>query len=462
MSHNRHGMYSTRANNPNVSPFQGFGRFGRVFPDLYPFHPDEEELNRLGAKGGPMDEGASSHPKGDSKRIAAGFIFFGQFVDHDVTLDVTSSLERQNDPNAIENFRTPFLELDNVYGQGPEAQPYLYDQDDFPKLLVFPGDGDRPRDLPRNSQGRALIGDPRNDENVIVAQLQLAYLLFHNAVVDSLRGKGVGGDDLFREAQRLVRWHHQYIVVHEFLPLICGDKVVDDVLQHGRKIYLPEEHYHYGGSPFMPVEFSVAAYRYGHSQVRQEFRLNKATTSTLFGLLGDAFRPLKSGEEIEWSRFFKVDKTDPQPARKIDARLPEVLFDLPFVGSPDPADRSLAARNLRRGRAFCLPSGQSVARFLCGRCPKAPRVYSNDELGLGGFKLPEAPLWYYVLKEAEIETDGESLGTLGGRLVAETILGLLELDSMSYLHLDPCWEPDYATKKGEFGVADLLRFAGLV
>jgi hypothetical protein len=447
-------MYTQRGENPAVSPFQGFGKFGRIFPDLYPLHSDENALRKLGAKGGPMEETNPDHPAGDSKSIDAGFIFFGQFVDHDITLDVTSSLEGQNDPEAIWNFRTPYLELDSVYGQGPEAQPYLYDGD---KLIVFPGDATRPQDLQRNGAGRAIIGDPRNDENVLLAQLQLAFILFHNAVVDKLSGK-VADEDLFREAQRLVRWHYQYVVVNELLPLVCGKKIVDDVLKNGRCIYRPEDSYHYSGDPFMPVEFAVGAYRYGHSQVRQTFRLNKKTESTLFGLLGSAFRPLKPGEKVDWRYFFKIDKTKPQAARKIDGKLPASILDLPFI--PAGGEKSLASRNLLRGRSFCLPSGQAVARFLCGRCNHAPQVLGQDDLGLKGSGLREAPLWFYVLKEAEIVENGEHLGPLGGRIVAETLLGLLQLDRMSYLHLDPCWEPDYR-KAGKFGMKELLQLAGV-
>ena len=69
--------------------------------------------------------------------IPLGFGFFGQFVDHDITLDTTSSFERQNDPEGISNFRTPALELDNVYGSGPSVDPWLYASGGI-KLLVEP------------------------------------------------------------------------------------------------------------------------------------------------------------------------------------------------------------------------------------------------------------------------------------------------------------------------------------
>src|SRR3712207_2314410 len=204
----------------------------------------------------------------------AGMTFLGQFIDHDLTFDPTSSLERQVDPEQISNFRNPTLGLDSVYGAGPGGSPHLYDQSAAGqgiKFLVEPLPGGSGKfDLPRNSQNVALIGDPRNDENLMVSQLQLAFLMFHNAVVDRVKATpGLASpDQAFAEAQRLVRWHYQWIVLHEFLPLTCGREVVDDVLKNGRRLY------DWRNAPFMPVEFSVAAYRFGHSQVRPGYVAN--------------------------------------------------------------------------------------------------------------------------------------------------------------------------------------------
>ena len=462
-----HGMLSQRMTSPPTSPFQGFGRFGRLFPALYPFHPDEDQLKELGKAGGLMDEGNADPATRDNPDIPSGFTFLGQFIDHDITLDVTSSLEKQNDPDAIFNFRTAALELDNVYGQGPDNQPYLYDQTSVAKLLVDPGmaaSGSNPakaRDLIRNSQGRALIGDPRNDENIILSQLQFALISFHNKVVDRLKSQGVADADLFREAQRLVRWHYQYIIVQEFLPLICGEHIVKTIRKHGRKLYVPEDYPYFQGDPYMPVEFSVAAYRYGHSQVRAKYKLNAAQPQVdVFGLLNKAFRPLTIDEVLDWKNFFVIDGSSPESSRRIDHKLASSLFNLPFIAAGDV--KSLAARNLLRGKAFCLPSGQAIARFLCDRIDDAPKVYQQAELGLDAIPgLKEAPLWYYILKEADIEHNGTRLGRLGGRIVAEVILGLLELDLMSYVYLDPCWKPEFAVG-GKWNMGELLKFAGVV
>ena len=179
---------------------------------------------------------ALSAKNSDNPNLTAGFTFLGQFLDHDMTFDPTSSLERQADPEQIANFRTPSLGLDNVYGAGPGGSPHLYDTQGGKggKFLLEATGTANKFDLPRNSQKVALIGDPRDDENLIISQLQVAFLKFHNEVVDYVKTKIklTGSDEIFAEAQRIVRWHYQWIVVHEFLRRTCGDAVVDLSLIH--------------------------------------------------------------------------------------------------------------------------------------------------------------------------------------------------------------------------------------
>src|SRR5262249_4606722 len=153
----------------------------------------------------------------------AGFTYLGQFIDHDLTFDPNSKLERENDPDALVDFRTPRLDLDSLYGDGPADNPFLYQDDGVHFLLGLNQAFEE--DLPRNSAEarRALIGDPRNDENLIVSQLHLAFLKYHNRVVDALRAirPELSGEKLFGEARRIVRWHYQWIVIHEFLRAIA-------------------------------------------------------------------------------------------------------------------------------------------------------------------------------------------------------------------------------------------------
>ena len=234
----------------------GLSTFGRLFPDLEPLFTSDDLIAALGRPGGLMDTNRAS-PDSD---IPAGYTFFSQFVDHDITLDTTSKLDSDwvQDVKKLPNLRSPSLDLDCVYGFGPEASPHLYDGDSG-KLLT--GNDTNPNDLARAKDGTALIGDPRNDENIFVSQLQLVFLRFHNKLIDA----GLE----FEEAQRQARYHYQYIVLHDFLRNICDPEVyhfaLENLYRHNYPLkFFPDEH----GKIHMPVEFSVAAYRFGHSMVR--------------------------------------------------------------------------------------------------------------------------------------------------------------------------------------------------
>ena len=360
-----HGMIEQRGCQ-HTSALESSHRFGRMFPDLPPLYTHPCLLEQLGALGGPMDEGANPVL---TPGMPAGFVFFGQFIDHDITLDVTSSIDRSNDPEAIGNFRTPVLDLDCIYGAGPEASPHLYVQHDGGDVfanasLLTRNDG---VDLARNPAGRALIGDPRNDENPVVSQLQLAFIRFHNEVVRRLAGQGTPHGELFETAQQRVRWHYQWILLWDFLPRIAGRRVVLDILGQGRAFYLPES------EPFIPVEFSGAAYRFGHSQVPSPIAFNDTFQNVdLFdSAVGATFNPLQAGP-IDWRNFFGPTSTR---ARPIDTKLSSTLLNLPFVEDADPFRKSLAVRNLLRGQALGLPSGQAI-------CARMEEVL--------GVSLPEA------------------------------------------------------------------------
>jgi Animal haem peroxidase len=491
----KHGAMQ-RGENPPKSTYYEQGRFGRMFPTLEPFAADtptiRAALMKIGEKGGMMDavdeptasaveliikpEFNTNNP--NNPTMTAGMTFLGQFVDHDITLDTTSSLEQQVDPEAIQNFRTPTLALDNVYGQGPLNSAHLYDATDPVKLLVEenPGSSAQSRlgaqrfDLPRNSQGTALIGDVRSDENIVLSQLHLAFLRFHNACVDHVRATtGLTSPmAVFNEAQRLVRWHYQWILIHEFLPKTCGQAVVDDVLKKGRKFYK------WRNEPYIPVEFAVAAYRFGHTQVRPSYRMNFGPAAG-----GDVFLRLfvdtpansaspdpddmrggirKPRRFIDWQTFFDFGDNNVRPNKKLDTKLSSVLMDL--IGFPAGEPQSLAQRNLLRHLTFKLPSGQAVAKAM-----KLPILADADLSDLAVHGLDKrTPLWFYVLREAEKVGGGERLGHVGGRIVTEVFIGLMEGDSTSYLKQDNSWVPSLpsAGGAGKFAMTDLLKFAGVV
>src|SRR5213076_304467 len=196
-----HGTLRGLDSVPASSQFEG--RFGRLFRTLPPARFDEGDLKSLAsvmiaeAEAKPTSEEQNDDEENtgtpDDPGISAGFTYLGQFIDHDLTFDPASSLQKQNDPEALVDFRTPRFDLDCLYGRGPADQPYLYRADGVHMLLgnALTGADNDPhaRGVPRNQPepsepARALIGDPRNDENIIVSQLHAIFLRFHNKVVE--------------------------------------------------------------------------------------------------------------------------------------------------------------------------------------------------------------------------------------------------------------------------------------
>jgi hypothetical protein len=445
------------------------GRFGAMFKKLPAFAPSDGLLTSLAET--MVEPDTSDDFLNTSKRLFAGFTFIGQFIDHDITLDTTSFDQQQQDPDAKVNFRTPRYDLDSVYGRGPANDPQLYNAAREKLRLVTNGNG--VLDVPRDDNGRAIIGDPRNDENLILVQFHKAVAQFHNRIVDYAQAQGIREEWLFETARRLTRWHYQWAVIHDFIPRMTGDDIAGKSGTVYKEIagkppvinlsyYKPTNR---EGRPFMPVEFAVAAYRFGHSLIRPFYVLNSSGVVDIFGTEGtrnlNGGRPIPSDLEIQWKNILPVDPTfTARPPRKIDTKLSIPLSTLPGSAVPDgDPTKHLAIRNTLRGKRVGLPSGQQVAKAM--RVP----VLSNATLGLsndagwGG----EAPLWYYILKEAELAPyNGERLGPVGGRIMAETLVGLLQRDPNSYLYLDPAWKPaePIAPTTGQFTFADLLKYAG--
>jgi hypothetical protein len=436
---------------------------------------------------------AGRETAGDSS-IPAGFTYVGQFVDHDITLDVSSSLDALTDAETVHNMRTPVLDLDSVYGDGPALHPFLYlfPQPGQPSTAIKlqvgsnqnfgPGgsssnatpagmkiltDFDVPRVHnpvnPNASTLTAIIGDPRNDENLIVSQLHHALVRLHNRVVDSLVAANFSGD-IFVEAKRLVTHHYQWAVLNDFLARICGKPVVDAARV---SVTAPI------GSAFrMPVEFAVAAYRFGHSMIRDRYWVNfnfpQATLGQVFEFIRKPRLPVFSNWVVDFNAFFDTGTVVPvnNKARKIDSVLANGLESLPgFTGMMT----ILAQRNLRRGLALGLPSGQGVAMFL----NVAPLSATQLQQGLpanevavlndqGKALLKKTPLWYYILREAMVLHAGEQLGPVGGRIVAETFVKILKRDATSFLNVSGGFTPSLpSATAGDFTFADLVNFAGV-
>lgn len=414
-----------------------------------------------------ITEPALSPNNRDNEFHTAGTTFLGQFLDHDLTFDASSTLGVPTPPETTPNVRTPALDLDSVYGGGPVASPELYDPADRDKLRV--GSGGLFEDLPRDASGTAIIGDPRNDENLMIAGLHAAMLLFHNRVVDRVRSQGVPAANVFATARRLVTWHYQWIVVHEFLAQICGFPIITEILAHGRKFYRPA-----AGTQTIPVEFQGAVYRFGHSMVRPSYRANLAGNNDGSPFFGFIFDPAAEGQAdpsdlrggvrarrrfIGWQTFFDFRDGQLKTNKRIDTNVSTPLFRLPLatIPSQDPPT-SLVQRNLLRGMTWSLPSGQRIAQAM-----GIPTLDPQQMPELAGFGLGldrSTPLFYYVLKEAELISDGIQLGPMGARLVGEVFIGLMQLDPTAYLAVNPNFRPTLPSRTaGDFKMTDLLTFA---
>ena len=489
------------------------GRFTQLLPGLGTAHSDEDDLQLL-ADAMTSDQEPEPTPEDkpdpeEDSEITAAYTYLGQFVDHDLTFDPTSTLreflnEKQID--GLKDYRTPRFDLDNLYGRGPDDQPYLYEPDGIHMQLGERMSGNpfdpEARQVPRAPKGRALIGDPRNDENRIVAQLHAIFLRFHNQVA-----KRLGGTASFDDVRQQVRRHYQFMLVTDFLPTVINNETYTSVFPNPYEPAAPRLPGLQNGLQLMPVEFSVAAFRFGHSMIRPEYRLNTTverrpifTRDTDDGAYVDdaadlgGFRPIPSDWAIDWQFFIDLEhgaepnaigplydpiKRRPQRAYKIDTSLASPLRYLPHRIAKDPS--VLALRNLERGRAFGLASGQAVAAAL-GEEPIADEDLVIGKATAGDLKKPlaqiakgfagKAPLWAYILSEAQVVSWEKAdpsvpkddipvkLGPVGGRIVAEVFAALLRGDRTSYLRQETAFRPiPEFTRDGKFGLAQLINVA---
>ena len=395
----------------------------------------------------------------------AGMTFFGQFIDHDITLDVESAIGTRIDPRTIRNVRTPALDLDCVYGDGPEGSPHLYSEKHHGFLLF--GREDNPRDLARTCRGVALIGDPRNDENVIVSQLQGAFITLHNILMSMVEEGGQAAADVhncaqmgirqavwqdlipsrlrsFEEVRRFVRLHYQWLVVNQLLPSFVDKAELDKALagEHLHRFQTQQV-------PVMPVEFSGAAYRFGHATVQARYVLREGHAPVdLFREPG--FQPRTPDSDLEFARFFAMSGSSAQAALPVGTKMAASLFELPFVTEGMRVDgvsvtvqqaKKLGLRNILRDRyALELPSGQQVARQLQIPERAAPDILKDRH-------IDKTPLWFYCLQEAAEVGNGRLKGV--GAAILGTVFGrLLKLDEESVWHL-----PDFMPWSGFGGDA---------
>lgn len=463
-------QFGTQPSNVTLSQVrQGF--FGRMFNNLPPCNcQNDDELFKL-AESMQTDDSDKEIPTGDNQNIPAGYTYFAQFVDHDITFDPTSSTNRFNNPNLVPNFRTPSFDLDCMYGNGPEDAPYLYDPNDFSLLIGENSNNEedliRVKSIKISLNKRAIIGDHRNDENTNVSQMHLAFIKFHNAVIEVLKNlskfKNIEEDrvkkkELFEDAKRIVTWHYQYVIINDLVKRLTNSNIYQSKLpvRKGSKQF-KLEFFKWMDNIFIPVEFSVAAFRLGHSMVRSSYNLNSIhknipifsdRASDKKDLSG--FRELPKHYSITWHNFldFKSDCDHLQFSRKLDTKL---SINLKNIGPS-----SLALLNLQKGFRMELPSGQDVAKTMgIEPIPKSSGLSGDD------------PLWFYILKEAELKENGTNLGEVGSHILVEVFIGLLLNDPKSFLSINPNWDPSKEqlikidTIGKTFELRDIIKFAGM-
>lgn len=497
--------------------------FGRMFPGLAPLRPDSDPAVTVGNLEVLAD--AMLEPGGGFDTVhGAIFTYLGQFIDHDVTLDLQPQPDADFsfsgggkraallDPsgNVVYDFESKKLDLSLIYGGGPAVSPQLYDTDGVHFLV--PKNVNGVTDLPRRPDGSAIVVETRNDENQIISQLHVAFLLFHNAIADQL---GAG----FAATRKQVIRHYQWIVLHQFMPTLFGQGVIDAMLAGRHRVYDPGAE---AARPVMPVEFAVAAYRFGHSMVRNAYSLNpglspnnKPSRNTLFtgvggaagpasaGLAGDLHGgfPLPADHVIDWGNFAEGLFNPSKPGQSLQVfkqlggdglhMIGQSMFGQPpgqplkgtGAGLPVGAglsagsgSNSVAFRDLIRSHHYLLPSGQDVAGAY-GLTPLAPTSVIDPAV-VPGFESG-TPLWFYILNEAfqanrggpttdnfdNTGTAGDAqsvaLGPVGARICTDVLLRLLQLDPLDIPGRGFTPRPPIAPAVGQFSIEDLLVFAGV-
>ncbi|MFK7799465.1 MAG: peroxidase family protein [Aureispira sp.] len=398
----------------------------------------------------------TSKPSEDATNLDAFFTYLGQFIDHDLT---NSSIKKELDAaidkdsfdvvdatadiqELVQNIRTGTMEMDSLYHTAAVDASGRFILGNLEDELGSDGN-----DLPRDPNKKALIGDGRNDENLAVAQTHVAFLKFHNAIMDK---EGVNG----AEARKIATQHYQWILIHDFLKAVVDYDYVQQALTFGNRFFRPTI-----DNFFLPLEFTMAAFRLGHSMVRDAYDWNipkgELTLRDLFdsGDLGGQLPP-SLNRKIDW-KVFTTNKS-----KKLDSSIVDPLANIPNINI------NLAVRNLRRGYMFGLPTGQAVAEAILF---DHSLVLSAEELL--GHATPEeravlepynfhnkTPLWYYILKEAEIRARGEHLGPVGTAIVTEVFLASIQLSPFSILK-ETNWRPTLAP---HFDFREMLRYTGLL
>lgn len=484
--------------------------FGRMFPHLPPFHYSDQAAADLAAKmknPRPDRPGTDRGTSDDSATLPSEYTYLGQFIDHNLDFDDTAQPSADVNPRLLTNFESFRFDLNNVFGGGPRIDPQLYASDH--KHLLMSGTLGRPQadgfptvrdhrdvfDLARNpTNGQAILVEPRDDENQIISQISAAFVAFYNNFVS--RGYG------YAKARQLTEDYYQEIVLTDVLPAFVGQSTINKYLHFGPHGAVQVRTPNFPDANFTPIEFSVGAYRFGHSLVRNDYHINDIFPTTkdiddnvsIFNVnvfqIGDLSggsplpgpngssttvcastslcdHPNPAGHQIQWKYF--VPKLDANPhdpginfARATQPTISPALFKLPGYTIPGCADAAspvcngsgqLISRDFARGNYDGLASGQAIAKALGCHVISAASINPTKDAAFNS----GTPLLYYVLAEAQ--RSGQTLGCAGKSIVAQTFIRVLWDTPNSILHTH--FRPDpslvkLAPEKQKFSFGDLL------
>lgn len=469
--------------------------YGRMFPSLASASWSFDDLNNLSEAIIEQQHAEPAPGQGlddEMDDVPAGYTYVGQFLDLDMTKD-----PRPNDlltpvtPASLTNARTPQFDLDSMYGKGPTGSPAEYEADGVHFKLGAPLTGaaldPNAHDLVRNAAGVAVVGDGREDENRLVGSFYSIMTRFHNAVADDIARAhpDLTGPALFAATRQLVTWYYQYAALNDFLPHIVQPEVLHDVVERDDGRWKAHLRFYNPCNGSMPVEFSGATYRFGHSMVREDYQINAQITDLpVFTPSTDpranvgGFQPSPPDFAVDWGFLFNLGGTSPAHAYRIDNSLVSSLRLIPGQAAGT-ASTILSTRNLLRGQQLGLPSGQAVARAMNVRPLADDQIIIGPALG-PGYAGTEAitdvsksfagnsPLWSYVLAEAvnrtftvkgghivSAKSDHFGLGPVGSRIVSEVFVGLMQNDPNSILN-HPEFRP-VARFASSFTFADIVR-----
>lgn len=440
--------------------------YSRLFGGPFAGH-DEMHLRELSMRMKDIPQNRRGRPRrGDL--APSGFVYLGQFLDHDLTRDETRLEHASVAPERTKNLHAPRLNLESVYGGGPKKSPDLYDLSESGREAFLLGNT---KALPQKKipstlddffrrNGRPLLADDRNDQHLILAQLHVVFLQFHNRIVDHLkrgecRSEAFPNETIFETARRLAVWHYQWIVRNEFLKWFVLPEILTDIKKNGPRFFKPCPSQEI---PALPIEFTQAAFRFGHSAVQPQYEINRWIGLVRLSALVRKTRPNEPGEPllgdrvVDWDRFTRTWGGNANFAENIDTLISEDMFNLPaaampiFSKTPPPP---LPEMTLLRASRIGLPSGQEACRAAGVQSLECAQIgfdYQDNEFLRDRGMNEKTPLWYYLLREAEVLgirrfRGGECLGPLGSRIVAEVLLGAMNADPEHYLNVYPNWRP---------------------